>query len=65
MTDHVIQYLNANPEAVKALLPVGRTGTIEDIAGMILWLASNAGGYVSGSIMLADGGILSVGPSSY
>ena len=65
MTNHVIQYLNANPEAAQAILPVGRPGNIGDMAGMILWLASQAGGYVSGSIMLADGGLLSVGHSSY
>ncbi|KAL6851390.1 hypothetical protein ACO1O0_008518 [Amphichorda felina] len=65
MTDHLIQFLNSNPDATKALLPVGRPGTVEDMAGLILWLASHAGGYVSGSIMLADGGLLSATHASY
>ncbi|CAG9952442.1 unnamed protein product [Clonostachys rosea f. rosea IK726] len=65
MTEHVIQFLNANPEAAKAILPVGRPGNIQDMAGLTLWLSSNAGGYVTGSIVLSDGGVLSVTPASY
>ncbi|KAJ2973783.1 hypothetical protein NQ176_g6412 [Zarea fungicola] len=46
-------------------IPLGRSGASEDIAGIILWMASMAGGYLSGSIIVSDGGRLSISPSSY
>ena len=45
--------------------PLERTGSDDDINGLILFLASRAGAYVSGSIQLTDGGNLSAVPSSY
>jgi hypothetical protein len=31
-------------------------GSEEDLAGLIVWLASNSGGYINGNILLTDGG---------
>jgi 3-oxoacyl-[acyl-carrier protein] reductase len=48
-----------NPELVKIFLdhtPLGRTGTPEDIVGPAIFLASNLSSYVTGSIVMADGG---------
>lgn len=45
--------------------PLGRFGSDPDIAGPVLYLASKAGGYVSGSTLLSDGGWLNLHPSSY
>jgi 3-oxoacyl-[acyl-carrier protein] reductase len=48
-----------NPEAVKAFIdhtPLGRAGTAEDIVGPAIFLASDLSSYVTGSIVMADGG---------
>jgi NAD(P)-dependent dehydrogenase (short-subunit alcohol dehydrogenase family) len=48
-----------NPELVKIFLdhtPLGRTGKPEDIAGPAIFLASDLSAYVTGAIVMADGG---------
>jgi NAD(P)-dependent dehydrogenase (short-subunit alcohol dehydrogenase family) len=37
-------------------LPIGRIGTIMDVAGAVIYLASPAAALVSGEILLVDGG---------
>jgi 3-oxoacyl-[acyl-carrier protein] reductase len=49
----------SNPEIVKIFLdhiPLGRTGKPEDILGPALFLASDLSAYVTGAIVMADGG---------
>jgi NAD(P)-dependent dehydrogenase (short-subunit alcohol dehydrogenase family) len=38
-------------------LPLGRIATAEEIAGIIVYLLSDATSYVHGSILWADGGM--------
>ena len=38
-------------------LPLGRTASAEEIAGIIVYLLSDAASYVHGSILWADGGM--------
>jgi 3-oxoacyl-[acyl-carrier protein] reductase len=48
-----------NPEIVKIFLdhtPLGRTGKPEDIVGPAIFLASDLSNYVTGTIVMADGG---------
>jgi len=48
-----------NPELVKIFLdhtPLGRAGSPEDIVGPAIFLASDLAAYVTGSIVMADGG---------
>lgn len=40
------------------LIPVGRLGTPEDVAGVIAFLASEAAGYLTGQVYDVDGGLL-------
>jgi NAD(P)-dependent dehydrogenase (short-subunit alcohol dehydrogenase family) len=47
------------------VIPAGRTGTDEDIAGAILYMASKAGAYLNGSVIVVDGGRLGMLPSTY
>jgi len=48
-----------------SMIPAGRTGAEEDMAGTILYLASRAGAYCNGNVQLLDGGRLGVLPSTY
>ncbi len=50
---------STNPELVKVFLdhtPLGRTGKPEDIVGPAIFLASDLSAYVTGAIVMADGG---------
>ena len=52
-----------NPDAVKIFMdhtPLGRPGTPEDIVGPAIFLASDLSNYVTGSIVMADGGYRAV-----
>jgi NAD(P)-dependent dehydrogenase (short-subunit alcohol dehydrogenase family) len=49
----------SNPELAKIFIahtPLGRTGKPEDIVGPAIFLASDLSAYVTGSIVMADGG---------
>lgn len=49
----------------RSMVPVTRSGSEEDMAGVILWMAGAAGGYLNGNIVVSDGGSVSVVPSTY
>ena len=44
-------------DTVSARIPAGRVGTVEDMAGAAIYLASRAGDYVVGSTLVVDGGV--------
>ena len=39
-------------------VPLGRIGSVDDIANAALWLASDQAGYISGATLTIDGGWL-------
>ncbi|KAK9460099.1 uncharacterized protein V1516DRAFT_678958 [Lipomyces oligophaga] len=49
----------------KSVIPLGRAGDDEEMAGTILYLASKAGAYCNGSVMVTDGGRMCSFPSTY
>jgi NAD(P)-dependent dehydrogenase (short-subunit alcohol dehydrogenase family) len=55
MTAHVSEN-DASKEAIANQIPLKRWGTSEDAAGLVLFLCSRAGAYVSGAIVPLDGG---------
>lgn len=44
-------------ERVESQIPLGRIGTARDIVGAVLFLASPAGAYVTGTVLPVDGGL--------
>ncbi len=50
------QYVHQPRERVTAEIPLGRYGDVDEIAGACLFLASPAGGYVSGQVLHVNGG---------
>ena len=48
----------ARDEALLSRLPIGRWGEPTDLAGAVVYLASDASSYVSGSFIAVDGGYL-------
>lgn len=57
MTDGFFSAVPGLKEQIVAGIPAGRLGTSEDAAGALLFLASRAGAYVSGTILPVEGGL--------
>jgi NAD(P)-dependent dehydrogenase (short-subunit alcohol dehydrogenase family) len=49
----------------KEMIPLGRPGDELDMSGAILFLASRAGAYCNGTVLLSDGGRLGLFPSTF
>jgi glucose 1-dehydrogenase len=50
-----------NPTELKALLnniPLGRMGTVDDVSGLVAFLASDEAAYITGSTYVVDGGLM-------
>ncbi|NOJ37352.1 SDR family NAD(P)-dependent oxidoreductase, partial [Agrobacterium vitis] len=45
-------------EKAAEIIPMGRLGTPDDIADVITFLASNAARYMTGQVLVVDGGLL-------
>ncbi|MFZ1491520.1 MAG: SDR family oxidoreductase [Ilumatobacteraceae bacterium] len=56
----MMAYLLEDPssrDAIARSVPRGRIGTPEDVAGAVIFLASRAGAYLTGTVIPVDGGI--------
>ncbi|PYI08996.1 short chain dehydrogenase/reductase family [Aspergillus sclerotiicarbonarius CBS 121057] len=49
----------------KEVVPLTRSGSEQEFAGMVLWMASASGAYINGNITVTDGGRLSTVPCTY
>jgi NAD(P)-dependent dehydrogenase (short-subunit alcohol dehydrogenase family) len=45
------------PETLRALVPVGRMGSLDDVVDAILYLLSSRSGYVTGEVLDVNGGL--------
>jgi enoyl-[acyl-carrier protein] reductase III len=48
--------------ALVDLTPVRRLGTVDDVAGLVAYLASDAAGFITGQTIIIDGGLTMVSP---
>jgi 3-oxoacyl-[acyl-carrier protein] reductase len=46
----------AHAEMVMPLIPLGRMGEPEEVAGLVAYLASSKAGFITGSSLTIDGG---------
>jgi NAD(P)-dependent dehydrogenase (short-subunit alcohol dehydrogenase family) len=56
----MMAYAPDDPSARRATesdVPLGRIGTPEDIVGVMLFLASRAGAYLTAAVIPVDGGV--------
>lgn len=52
-------------DMLKKRVPLGRYGAIDEVASAVLYLVSPAGGYITGSTLLIDGGTSLIGPGPF
>jgi len=57
-TDFAKALYESGEEAVAAMMPLKRLGVPEDIAGAAVFLASDAASWMTGEVMVVDGGML-------
>ena len=57
-TDMVQQMPQEILDRMVARTPVGRIGSVEDIARAYVWLADEASGFISGAVLSVDGGMV-------
>jgi 3-oxoacyl-[acyl-carrier protein] reductase len=56
-TDMTAKLPEAAREAMLGLVPLGRAATVADVASAVLFLASPAGGYITGHVLNVNGGL--------
>ncbi len=53
-------FMFEHEDELVATIPRGRAGTVEDIAGTAIYLASRAGAYTTGVVLEVDGGVVTL-----
>jgi NAD(P)-dependent dehydrogenase (short-subunit alcohol dehydrogenase family) len=58
MTEGFFKAVPGLKEKMLAAIPAHRFGNAEDIGGLVVFLCSRAGAYLTGSVIPLDGGLL-------
>lgn len=58
MTDMTAGLSDEIKSAIQSRIPLGKTGTAEDIANAAAFLASSEAGYITGQVLCVDGGMV-------
>jgi 3-oxoacyl-[acyl-carrier protein] reductase len=56
-TDMTAKTLVERGDSIRAMTPLGRIGQPDDVAGVVLFLASPDAGWITGRTLLVDGGV--------
>ncbi|MHB8880705.1 MAG: SDR family oxidoreductase [Thermodesulfovibrionales bacterium] len=57
MTEGIMQFLEKDPKrTIKKVVPAGYAGTTEDVGSLIAFLCSDEARYITGALMVIDGG---------
>jgi 3-oxoacyl-[acyl-carrier protein] reductase len=57
LTDMTEKLSEERREEMRAQIPLGRHGSVEEVASAVCWLASDGAGYVTGAVVPVDGGL--------
>ncbi len=56
-TDMTAVLSDDQKKSIMEQVPLGRYGTVEEVASAVLWLTGEGGGYVTGAVIPVDGGL--------
>ncbi|HEX9435887.1 MAG TPA: 3-oxoacyl-[acyl-carrier-protein] reductase [Candidatus Limnocylindria bacterium] len=59
-TDLTNELLEKMKDTILPQIPLGRFGTVEDVASAIAFLASDAASYITGQTLIVDGGMVTI-----
>lgn len=57
-TDMTAQLADKHKEEITKMIPLGRTGTVEDVASLVKFLVSDTNKYITGQTIHVDGGLV-------
>lgn len=65
MSAPIAKLYSSDGSVPKEMVPMQRMGDTQDMAGVMLYLASRAGAYCNGSVIIVDGGRLGNFPTTW